>query len=89
MKVPITVEAPEGTSAVALEYHVPKGWKVTGISDGGEWDEHHRKIKWGPFFENLSRTVIFKASRLAGAGRAADFFGIVSFDGVNRPVTAP
>ncbi len=98
LKVPITIEAPEGTSAMALECEVPQGWQVTDISDGGVWDELHRKVKWGPFMDNLSRRVSFKARRLdvvptaksrrlRGERRLDGFAGTVSFDGVNHPLT--
>ena len=97
LKVPITIEAPAGASAVALELHVPRGWNVTAISDGGGWDESSRKVKWGPFMDDLSRTVTFKATRTGGAmspktdlatdaTRPTRFRGTVSFDGVNQPI---
>ncbi len=99
VREPITIYAPEGTSAMALECQVPKGWHVTAISDDGMWDELHRKVKWGPFVDSLSRTVSFKARRLLvavepslkerrlrGAKRGPVLAGTVSFDGVNRPI---
>ncbi len=102
LNFPIAIEAPEGTSAMALEIHVPKGWKVTGISDGGEWDRLHHKIKWGPFVEDLSRTVTFTALRAADSQTStarrlrgepqrfgpSGLSGTVSFDGVNYPIAA-
>ena len=86
LKVPITIKAPKGTSAMALEIRVPAGWQVTVISDAGLWDELHRKIKWGPFFDNLSRTVTFKVRRTASHLQQGGFEGNVSFDGVNSPI---
>jgi len=93
VEVPITIEAPDGTAVMAVEYQVPKGWTVTAISDGGVWDDVHRKVKWGPFFENLSRTVTLTVSGATGNRRLDDFSldgfcGTVSFDGVNRPIAA-
>ena len=86
IRVPITIEVPEGTSAMALEFRVPRGWDVTSISDGGQWDAIHRKVKWGPFFNQLSRTVTFTAHPRTPQPRLADFSGTVSFDGLNRPI---
>lgn len=97
LNVPISIEAPEGSTVMALEVKVPKGIRVTEISDGGEWDEIHRKIKWGPFFEKLSRTISFKISaamskiiaktnRTMDRLRMAGFSGTVSFDGLNHPI---
>jgi len=97
--VSIEVDAPAGTSAMALEVELPAGWQALGISDGGQWDAVNRKIKWGPYFQDLSRTVSFKASPLREAIRKKsrrrdltspnDFTltGTVSFDGVNHPIT--
>ncbi len=93
----IDIEAPAGASAMALEVGIPKGWKVTGISDDGDWDGVRRKIKWGPFFEGLSRTVSFTApapeatpspslDRLTRIARPGRLSGTVSFDGVNQPL---
>ncbi|MFQ5591860.1 MAG: Kazal-type serine protease inhibitor family protein [Phycisphaerae bacterium] len=98
LKIPITIDAPEGTSSVALECQVPEGWHVTDISDAGHWDGLHRKVKWGPFLENPSRTVSFsarrlpvvstaKARRVRGERRLEGFVGTVSFDGVNQAVS--
>jgi hypothetical protein len=95
--VPITIEAPSGTAVAALEVQVPAGWVVTTISDDGAWDAAHRKIKWGPFFDDLSRTVMFqirpaldleggKTWVLRGGPRSIGLSGTVSFDGVNYPI---
>jgi hypothetical protein len=93
----VTIDAPTTASAVALEVVVPAGWTVTTISDGGLWDEAHRKVKWGPFFESLSRTVTFEVSpigpprgvktgRLRGFEPLSRISGTVSFDGVNESI---
>jgi hypothetical protein len=90
--VPINVKAPEATKVMALEIEIPSGWTVLRISDGGVWDELHRKVKWGPFFDNLSRTVEFEADGvrkgrgLRGGHRIRGISGAVSFDGVNEPL---
>jgi hypothetical protein len=97
LEVPITVTAPAGTSAMALDCEVPAGWHVIEVSDGGVWDELHRKVKWGPFMDDLSRTVTFTARRLTvmpeiktgrgrGEKRPKGFTGTVSFDGVNQSI---
>ncbi len=93
----ITIEASQGTSVVALDVHVPNGWRVTAVSDGGAWDELHRKVKWGPLFEDLSRTVTFTVRRsmrnatpthprLSREPRVRGFTGTVSFDGINQSI---
>jgi hypothetical protein len=95
--IPVTVEPPSGTSAVALEVQLPAGWVVMSISDDGAWDDVHRKIKWGPFFDDLTRTVTFqvrpavesgggKTRTLRGGPRLRGVSGTVSFDGVNHAI---
>lgn len=34
-----------GTLAMAAERRIPAGWEATAISDAGQWDEIHRKVK--------------------------------------------
>jgi hypothetical protein len=92
----IKIAAPADGSAMALEFQVPDGWEVTQISDDGAWDGIHRKVKWGPFMEEMSRTLVCKArqlnkgastaGRLSGERRVGTFRGTVSFDGLNRPI---
>ena len=71
---------------MALETRIPEGWEVTTISDGGRWDQGSRKVKWGPFFENLSRTVTVETRGTVGRLRIREFSGTVSLDGVNYPI---
>lgn len=82
----VVIRAPAGTVAVGLEIVVPDGWRVTTISDDGTWDSVNRKVKWGPFFESLSRTVTFALEGTSGKLWAGGFSGTVSFDGYNEPV---
>ncbi len=88
-RIAIRIRAPEGTSANALDFHLPRAWKIVEISDGGEWDEQNRKVKWGPFFDDLSRTVVVQARRRikkSSVGDSRAFSGTVSFDGMNYPI---
>ena len=71
---------------MALECQIPRGWKVTAISDNGAWDGLSRKVKWGPFLDDLSRTVTLEARGTAEVTRLRELSGTVSFDGVNHPI---
>ena len=84
---------------MAVECAVPKGWEITAMSEDGQWDAVHRKVKWGPYFQTLSRTVSLTARYTGKTGvrspRAArirpssrDFSVTVSFDGVNSSLDA-
>ena len=86
VRVSITTEVSDGASVALLECQIPEGWDVTDISDGGAWDGRHRKVKWGPFLEEISRTVTLNVSGSAARVRVEGFSGIVSVDGVNHPI---
>ncbi len=96
LEIPVTIQAPLTATAVALEIDVPQGWVITSQSAGGSWDAIHRKAKWGPFFDELSRTVTFEMSavfsatgtarRLTDSRSPRGISGTVSFDGLNQPV---
>lgn len=93
----VDLEVPMTALAAAVEVDVPVGWKVSDITDGGVWDAGSRKVKWGVFFEDLSRTVGFIVH---GSGKSAatvrngvldgvrpeKWGGQISVDGVNQPI---
>ncbi len=84
--VSIDVLAPAGTAVMALECSVPRGWKIEAISDGGTWDGSSRKVKWGPFFENPTRSVTVRVRAKGAATDLNALDGSVSFDGINFPI---
>jgi len=86
LNVPVTIHTNDRTVAVGLEIEVPDGWKVIKITDGGVWDDINRKVKWGPFFEDLSRMVRFSVRSITPKPTLEGFAGTVSFDGFNEPV---
>jgi len=86
LAVPIEITAPADASAAGLELSVPQGWAVLKISDGGQWDEVYRKVKWGPFLDNLSRTVTVSMQPVTPSALYLGFAGTVSFDGTNHDV---
>jgi len=98
-EVTVELRAPAGSSAAALELRVAKTWTVTSVSDGGAWDEVHQKVKWGPFFDDRTRTVTMTVripalhERVPGAQRLRpppnpklSLRGTVSIDGENRTI---
>lgn len=99
LTIPITIDAPTDASAMAVECAVPKGWEITAMSEDGQWDAVHRKVKWGPYFQTLSRTVSLTARYTGKTGvrsirsprdrhTSRDFSVTVSFDGVNSSLDA-
>jgi hypothetical protein len=82
----IKVVPPCGTQAYAVEDSPPPGWAVNNISNGGVWDNVNGKVKWGPFFDDVSRTLCYDATPPAGESGTKVFTGTASFDGVNKPI---
>ena len=86
MSVSIEIVTPAGTGVVGIEDVPPSGWTdVSNISDGGIFDSGNQKVKWPPFFDNLSRTVSYDVTPPAAAAGEQCFTGYVSFDGDERP----
>jgi sugar lactone lactonase YvrE len=75
---------PSNASVYAVEDHVPAEVIVSDISDGGEYDAGTQLVKWGPFFDSLTRELSFKALVQAPNAQSLAFSGLVSFDGANQ-----
>lgn len=81
LTVSITIMAPDGTLMSVLEDSPPTGWKtITNISDGGYYDAQNHKVKWGPFTENLSRTVTYEVTPPSASANPPCFAGTIAFD---------
>jgi len=93
-RIEVAISAPQGASAVALELSLPSGWKVGRVSDNGAWDAAHGKVKWGPFMDDISRTVSVEVRGVTATSSKSRFSratisgvsGVISFDGVNHPI---
>ena len=86
--ISVNIEPPVGTSASAVELQIPDGWDVRTMSDDGSWDRNHGKIKWGPLFGDLPRTVTASVNISMVRAISQGMSGTVSFDGERYPVTA-
>jgi hypothetical protein len=82
----IHILPPAGTSAYAVEEHVPVGWAVTNISDDGSYDATTGIIRWGVFFDATERTFSYTLTPPAAVISVAHIFGHVSFDGVVKEI---
>jgi len=63
IEVQVRFTPPPGATTMAFEIDVATGWRVANVDNGGQWDPDHRKIKWGPFFDNVSPVVSFELMR--------------------------
>ncbi len=74
-------------SVYAVQDQVPDGWGVTAVSVGGTFDAGHGLVKWGPFFDNLPRTLSYQAVPPVSAAGDVTFVGEGSFDGTTVVIT--
>jgi hypothetical protein len=83
LQIRISVSPDQTTFVYAVEDTPPSGWTVSAIDNGGSWDATNGTVKWGPFFDNQSRTLGYKATPPAGTSCARVFSGVASFDGTS------
>ncbi len=77
----VTVAANVGVWA--LEEQLPGGWTASSVSDGGIYDTLTGKVKWGPYFDALSRNVHCLITLPTSATGTVALIGQASFDGVS------
>ena len=84
----------DGMRTYAVEDAPPVGWRVESISAGGTWDAAERKVKWGPYFDRVSRDFSYVVvpdkvtAGLAFTGRGSHDGLLVSMSGA-RAVPVP
>jgi hypothetical protein len=79
----LTATPAVGVTAYAVEESIPAGWTVSNISDGGQFDALHGKVKWGAFLDPIQRTVTCTLTSPANISVRPSFVGAASFDGVS------
>lgn len=80
--VTLTVTPSESSRAFAVEEEPPAGWLIRYVSSDGRVDSTTRKIRWGPFFGNETRTLTYELTPMTADARAG-FTGYASFDGAS------
>jgi hypothetical protein len=83
VSVSIVVVPNSTVLSYAVQESPPTGWAVTAISDGGAWDDTNKQVKWGPFFDNTTRTLTYQATPPSGTTGPKTFSGQASFDGTS------
>jgi hypothetical protein len=85
--VTLTTTPANGISAYAVEENVPNGFAVNSITGGGDFDATNGRVKWGPFFDNQTRTLSYVLTPPAGFTGQVTLSGVGSYDGADVPVT--
>ncbi len=76
-----------GVNAYAVEDIVPDGWAVSNINEGGVFDSFQSKVKFGPFFDNITRSFSYDITPPAGTSGEFIFSGLGSADGANSLIS--
>ncbi|HEY5909286.1 MAG TPA: hypothetical protein VJA21_01640 [Verrucomicrobiae bacterium] len=74
------------TAGYAVEDKPPAGWVVSDVSSGGQFDAQNGNVKWGPFLDNISRTLTYRATPPPTARGPASFVGMSSSDGLSARI---
>ena len=64
--VTVDVNPTTNTLAYAVEEHVPIGWQVTDLNNNGVFFGSAGVIKWGVFFDGISRVFSYRITPPAG-----------------------
>jgi len=83
LTVSLVCAPPVGASVYAVEDRPPTGWIPGLVSDGGVFDAVSGKVKYGPFFDNVARTLTYQITPPAGITNRVCFVGAGSVDGVD------
>lgn len=75
-----------GTVAQAIEDQPPAGWRVVSASDGGQWDPVRGRVKFGPYFDDLPRDLVYVAVPSPDFRERVAFQGTAAADSVTTPV---
>jgi|GEM_PF-2348878 len=89
LTVSIAVDTPAGTPVWGLNDWPPAGWTVDAesISHGGTYDSENHKVKWGPYFDDLSRTVTYEITPpVETTGEQCFGEGVITFGGPGSPI---
>ncbi len=86
VEVTILVALDVSTNVYALEDRPPAGWTVSDISHGGSFDTANGLVKWGPYFDNEDRALVYRATPPMGETDPLNFLGQASFDGTSVPI---
>ncbi|MBI2947659.1 MAG: hypothetical protein HYY23_08425, partial [Verrucomicrobia bacterium] len=87
-KFVVTLQAavPAGTQVYAVEDQPPAGWVVGAVSHAGSFSSADQKVRFGPFFDATSRSLIYEVTPPASESGTKGFRGKASADGVDSAI---
>jgi hypothetical protein len=84
--VRISTSPQVGTKFYALEDQAPMGWTILTNNSEGVFDSVNRKMKFGPYTDDLPRLLQYTVLSPKGSNSVARFSGTASFDGTNSVI---
>lgn len=87
IEVTLTVNPATNVVAYGVEEAAPPGWAVVALSHSGVVDSYRARLKWGPFFDAVPRTLTYRLAVPASAAGIAAFTGAAAFDGAAATTT--
>ncbi len=86
LTITIAVVPPNDAVSYAVEDIPPSNWAVSQVSDQGFYDPHRKKVKWGPFFDAVTRTLTYQVMPPQNSDMTAAFVGVAAFDGTTEQI---
>jgi hypothetical protein len=86
LPISMLVEPGTGSMVYTIEEFPPSGWGVDAISDGGILDVSGQVIRWGPFQDDMPRTLSYTLTPPSGVSGTVVFTGRLSVDGVDAEI---
>ena len=84
--VTLATAPPVGMNAYAVADNPPTGWTVGLISDAGSFDAVTGKVKFGPFFDSVARTLTYEITPAMNATGTNVFTGVVAVNVASTPI---
>lgn len=78
VEVSITIEPVALTQSYTIEDTPPPSWTIKSnfINEGGVWDNVNKKVKWGPFSDDQTRTFTYEATPPISESGTKTFNGV-------------
>jgi len=86
LTVSLSVTPSFSSKNYAVEDTPPSGFTVSDISHSGTFESVSRKVKFGPFLDNISRTLTYSITPSANLTGNKTFTGIASADGMSLSI---
>ena len=70
-----------GARTYAVEHRIPSGWELVSIGSSGHYDDEKGSVRWGPYFDQASRTLVYLARPGRLSSDSVPLGGASAYDG--------